>query len=136
MSEHRDQQITAALALRLVLLQLAVTLILSSALLVLVDGDDARVSAGSALAGGSIATLANAWFAFKVFNLGTMQDPVRVLRSFYWGEINKIIITGALFITAFVLIDPVNGAALIAVYFVVHMTPFVASMFIKNNTDT
>ena len=29
---------------------------------------------------------------------------------------------------AFVLLQPVDGAALIAVYFIVHMTPFMASM--------
>ena len=57
------------------------------------------------------------------------DEPVVVLRSFYWGEINKILLTGALFVAAFVLIRPVNGAALLAVYFLVYMTPLVVDYF-------
>jgi ATP synthase protein I len=115
----------------LVLWQLAVTLILS-AILLAVFSESGWTIAYSALTGGLIATLANGWFALKVFNPKRKDDAVVMLRSFYWGEINKLIFTGAMFIAAFVLIRPVNGAALIAVYFFVHMTPFVVNMFMKD----
>jgi ATP synthase protein I len=83
----------------------------------------------SALAGGLIATLANAWFAIKVFAGRKSEEPAVVLRSFYWGELNKILFTCAMFVAAFVLIRPVNAAALLAVYFFVHMTPAVVNVF-------
>ncbi len=125
------QQLTSRQAFGLVQSQLAVTVLLSIILLVLFD-DTGYTTAYSGLAGGLIATLANGWFALKVFNLKQKNDPLLMLRSFYWGEINKLVLTGALFVAAFVLLKPVNGAALIGVYFVVHMTPFVASIFYKN----
>ncbi len=127
--------LTARQAFRLVLVQLAVTL-LAAALLVVFSGSG-WVLAYSALTGGLIATLANGWFALKVFGrkrAGRNPDPVVLLRSLYWGEINKLIFTGAMFVAAFVLLKPVSGAALIAVYFLVHMTPFVASLFTKDST--
>lgn len=107
-----------------ILAQLAVTAIIFI-LLIFVDW----TAAYSALTGGLIASLTTAWFAIKVFGANEINEPVVVLRSFYWGEINKILLTGALFIAAFVLIRPVNGAALLAVYFLVYMTPLVVDYF-------
>jgi len=86
-------------------------------------------AAYSALAGGMIATLANAWFAYKVLGPGQSSEPATVLRGFYLGELNKILFTCAMFAAAFVLIRPVNAAALLAVYFFVHMTPAVVNVF-------
>lgn len=83
-------------------------------------------AAYSGFVGGMIATLANGWFALKVFSAGSKhqnRQPVAALRGFYWAELNKLIMTGASFIAAFVLMKPVNAAALLAVYFLVHMMP-------------
>jgi F0F1-type ATP synthase assembly protein I len=104
--------------------QLVVTAVISILLLVV---DWTAVYSG--LTGGLIATLTTAWFALKVLCNKCTDEPVVVLRSFYWGEINKILLTGALFVAAFVLIKPVNGAALLAVYFLVYMTPLVVDYF-------
>ena len=92
-----------------------------SALMILIN----VTAAYSALAGGLIATTTSTWFAVKVFTARQTNEPAVELRSFYWAEINKIILTGAMFIAAFVLIKPVNGAALLAVYFLVYITPVV-----------
>ena len=81
------------------------------------------VMAYSALAGGLIATIANAWFAYKVFRLSPDSAAVMMLASAYLGEIYKIVLTGALFICAFVLIKPISAATLLITYFVIHMTP-------------
>ena len=102
---------------------MAVNLVLSGCLLF-----HSGVAAYSGLVGGMIAILATAWFALKVFGVKLNQDPVRVLRTLYLGEINKILITVSLFIAAFVLIRPVNAAALVAVYFVVYLTPFIVNV--------
>jgi len=85
-------------------------------------------TAYSALAGGLIATVTSAWFAVKVFTARQTNEPAVELRSFYWAEINKIVLTGAMFIAVFVLIKPVNGAALLAVYFLVYITPVVVDV--------
>jgi len=104
--------------------QLAVTAVLSILLLVV-----GWTAAYSGLTGGLIASVTTAWFALKVLGNKGKEDPVVVLTSFYLGEMNKIILTGALFVAAFVLIRPVNGAALLAVYFLVYMTPLVVDYF-------
>ena len=85
------------------------------------------VMAYSALTGGLIATIASAWFAYKVFRVSPDSAAQTMLASAYMGEIYKIILTGALFICAFVLIKPVSAAALLITYFVIHMTPAMVS---------
>ncbi len=104
--------------------QLVLTIVLAS-LWYLYD----FTAAYSALTGGLIATLASSWFAYKVFTNRHVNEPVLALRAMYWGEINKIIFTGAMFVAAFVLIKPVNGAALLAVYFLVHISPVAVDYF-------
>jgi len=100
--------------------QLILTAVLSASLVFV-----SVTAAYSALAGGLIAIIASTWFALKVFTARRTNEPAVELRSFYWAEINKIILTGAMFVAVFVLIKPVNGAALLAVYFLVYITPVV-----------
>jgi len=109
---------------RFVLAQLLTTLVLS-AILLFFD----CVVAYSSLAGGLIATLANAWFAIKVFRVEPTVVPETLLTTFYVGEIYKFILTGALFVIAFVLIKPLSVVALLITYFIVHMTPAVLNVF-------
>ncbi len=103
--------------------QLILTIVMS-ALLLLVS----MTAAYSALTGGLIAIVTSTWFALKVFAARHTDEPAVELRSFYWAEINKIVLTGAMFVAVFVLIKPVNGAALLAVYFLVYITPLVVDV--------
>lgn len=103
--------------------QLILTVVVSSLLLLVSNS-----AAYSALAGGLIATLTSGWFALKVFAGRKTKQAADELRSFYWAEINKIVMTGAMFIAVFVLIRPVNGAALLAVYFLVYIAPAVVDV--------
>ena len=121
--------VTSKQAIRFIIAQLAVSVLLSALLLFF-----NWTAAYSGLVGGMIATLATAWFAVKVFGVKLNQDAVNIVRTLYLGEINKILITVSLFIAAFVLIRPVNAAALIAVYFFVYLTPFVISVFFDDET--
>lgn len=114
-------------AKRFVLTQLLVTIILS----VLLLGFSA-VTAYSALTGGLIATIGNAWFALKVFKTEPTVAAGTLLATFYVGEIIKIILTGAMFILAFVLIKPISVLALLVTYFLIHMTPAVQNAFGKH----
>ena len=122
MSIESINRSTARQARGFIFAQLATTLILSAILLGW-NWPGGWTAAYSALTGGMIATLANAWFALKVLGGKQPEDAAAVLRGFYWGELNKILFTCAMFVAAFVLIRPVNAAALLAVYFFVHMTP-------------
>ena len=85
------------------------------------------VVAYSALTGGLIATIATAWFAYKVFRVTPDSAAVTMLASAYMGEMYKIILTGALFLCAFVLVKPISAVALLITYFVIHMTPAMVS---------
>ena len=85
------------------------------------------VKAYSALTGGLIATIASAWFAYKVFRVSPVSAAETMLASAYMGEIYKIVLTGALFLCAFVLIKPISALALLITYFVIHMTPALVS---------
>jgi F0F1-type ATP synthase assembly protein I len=49
-----------------------------------------------------------------VFTGKRMDEPAVFLRTFYWGEFNKVILTAALVIVAFVYIKPGNAAAQLA----------------------
>jgi ATP synthase protein I len=118
-TQHRQSKRQAIIYIRS---QLILTIAISTILLFL-----DVVMAYSALTGGLIATIASAWFAYKVFRVSPDNAAQTMLASAYVGEIYKIILTGALFICAFVLIKPVSAAALLITYFVIHMTPAMVS---------
>ena len=107
-----------------ILAQLILTIVLSVLLLIY-----NFTAAYSALAGGLIATMANAWFALKVFRVKSKATPETLLATFYVGEIFKFVLTGALFVMVFVLVKPLNVVALLGIYFLIHMTPAVMNVF-------
>lgn len=126
-------------SIRFVIAQFIISVVLATVLF-LYD----FTAAYSGLVGGMIATLANGWFALKVFTANSRQ-PAQMLRSFYWAEINKLFIIGSLFIAVFVMLEPLNAAALLAAYFLVHMVPAVLAAihasrhrdtYIKNNEES
>lgn len=114
-------------ALSFIVAQFITTFVLSAALWIF----DFTV-AYSALAGGLIATVANAWFAVKVFRVKSIETAETLLATFYVGEIYRFIFTGAMFIMAFVLIKPISVIALLVTYFLIHMTPAVVNAFAKD----
>ena len=116
---------------RFITVQLLTTLVLSAILLIF-----NCVVAYSSLVGGLIATLANAWLAIKVFHLEPTVTAETLLTTFYVGEIYKFIFTGAMFIMAFVLIKPLNVAALLITYFLIHMTPVLVNVFSKQTFNS
>ncbi len=133
MQQDQPEQKQQNQALRFIVAQFLVTLVVTVALL-MVD----YTIAYSALVGGLIAALANAWFALKVFRCsssaglseaGSNQTAETILATFYVGEIYKFLFTGAMFIMAFVLIKPISVIALLITYFLVHMTPAVVNVF-------
>ncbi len=125
-SEQMNRRLKASKkqARRFISAQLIVTLVLSFLFL----GYN-WIACYSALTGGLIATLANAWFALKVFSINRVDKPAALLTAFYVGEIYRFLLTGSLFVMVFVLIKPVNIVVFITIYFLVHMTPAVVNTF-------
>ncbi len=119
------------LASRFIIAQLITTLALSAALLI-ID----YTMAYSALAGGMIATLANGWFALKVFRVKPNETAETLLATFYTGEIYKFVFTGAMFVIVFVVIETLNVVAFLGLYFLIHMTPAVVNVLSKETFDT
>ena len=114
---------------RVIWIQLLVTLLVSGLLLVF-DG----VLAGSSLAGGFIAILGHAYFAWKVFGRKQEARPEQILATYYLAEVGKIILTGMLFIGAIVMIKPLSFVTLLGVYLFNYMIPWLASYFLDDDS--
>ena len=119
---ERQNELSKKQALSYIKVQIALTA--ATALLYFYD----NVVAYSALAGGLIATTANAWFTYKVFRVGPASAAQAMLASVYVGEVYKIVLTSALFICAFLLIKPINAFALLISYFFIHISPIVVNL--------
>jgi ATP synthase protein I len=128
---ERQNQASRQQAFRFVLTQLLLTIVLS-AILLFFD----YVVAYSAFVGGLIATLANTWFAIKVFRVKSTVAAETLLATFYVGEIYKFVFTGAMFVMAFVLIKPLSIVALLLTYFLIHMTPAVQNAFGRDSISS
>lgn len=128
--EHLNQA-SRRQVLRFVIAQLLATFVLSVIMLIF-----DCVVAYSSLVGGLIATLANAWFAIKVFRVKTTVTAETLLTTFYVGEVYKFILTGVMFIVAFVLIKPISVVALLVTYFLIHMTPALVNVVSNKHLTT
>lgn len=84
---------------RILYLQALTILVVSSLTLALTGTQGAK----SALFGGLIGFLPNAYFAVKFGRLDPRKNAQQVVRSFYFGETIKLIITALLFVLVFQL---------------------------------
>ena len=107
---------------RISLVQLGLSALM--ALLFLLRGQDAAISA---LAGGLICAIPNAYFVYKAFLHTGARQADAVLISFYQGGMWKMILTGVGFATAFKLIQPLDVFALFFTFVVVQCTNFFVS---------
>ncbi|WP_428606557.1 ATP synthase subunit I [Sedimenticola sp.] len=109
-------------AYRTVLAQLVTTLTAALLLLMVAGG----VYAYSGLAGGLIATLANAFFALRIFVRYAAQEPGKLLARFYGAEILKLVLTGLLFAGVILWIKPLSVGALFGIFLLVQLMPIAA----------
>lgn len=103
--------------------QVALTLILSVGLMFF-----GVVVAYSALVGGAIATVANAYFAKRVFADYRAQKPGKLVAQIYSAEITKLILVGALFAAAVTWIEPLSAGALFSLFLIVHLIPLLLAL--------
>jgi len=92
--------------------------------LFLLRGQDAAISA---LAGGLICAIPNAYFIHKAFKYSGAQQVSYVLRSFYQGGTWKMVLTAIGFAAAYKLIHPLDFLALFSAFVAVQAVNFFAS---------
>lgn len=114
---------------RILLIQLLATIAISALLLVF-----DQLYFWSALTGGLIATLANAYVAWKVFFKQQEEKPEKILASYYGAEVSKIILTVMLFSAAIVMIKPLSIITLLSVYFFNQFVPALVSYFLPDDS--
>jgi ATP synthase protein I len=91
------------------------------------------VAGYSGLLGGSIALMANVYFAFKAFRYFGARSAKAIVQSLWAGEMGKQILAAALFALVFVGVKPLQPAALFAGYLLVLVAGASALLLMKNN---
>lgn len=86
---------------------------------------------GGALLGGLIAILPNLYFALKAFRYFGAQSAVAVTLSLWTGEMGKYMLTAALFVLVFLVIKPLDIAALFISYFLVLIVSSFGLLLVK-----
>ncbi|WP_256930801.1 F0F1 ATP synthase subunit I [Pseudomonas sp. ABC1] len=86
----------------------------------------------SVLLGGSIALLANVYFAYKAFRYFGARSTGAIIQSFWSGEMGKQILAAALFALVFVGVRPLEPLALFAGYLLV-LGVGAGALLLKNN---
>ena len=107
---------------RITLIQLGLSVLI--ALLYMLKSQDAAISA---LAGGMISAVPNAYFIHRAFKYSGARQIDNVLRSLYQGVTWKIVLTAIGFAAAFKLINPVDFMALFSAFIAVQATSVFAS---------
>jgi len=102
---------------RVIWLQLAATFIV--AVISLTVG---KVHAYSALLGGLICALPTWYFARKTFAHSGARAARQIVNAFYRGEAIKLVLTAVLFALVYLLVKPLEPAAMLIAFILVQMT--------------
>ncbi len=103
-------------AYRIVILQL--TLALISACVAWIHSD---VAAKSALLGGLVCAVPNAYFIWRAFRYSGARSAPKIVQSFYQGETWKFLLTALGFMVIFLRVEPLNVLALFAGFITVQL---------------
>jgi ATP synthase protein I len=124
LNAQTDISINKAAAYRLIGLQLVLTVLISSLLLVFIS----YAQAYSAFLGGMAYILPNAYFVRYAFMNAGREPPRLVLRQFYIGEAGKLVLTGLIFAACFLWVEPLHVMTLFMIYIamiIIQMAGFV-----------
>ncbi|ARU59603.1 MAG: F0F1 ATP synthase subunit I [Pseudomonadales bacterium] len=102
---------------RVIIVQVIVVAVVSLAF-----GFRGEVSFYSAVLGGCIFVIPNAYFAFKAFAHNGARAAQQIVKAFYTGEAVKLILTAVAFTMVFVLVKPLDVFALFLTFFISLMT--------------
>jgi len=109
------------------LAQLAVILLAAAALF----GWRGTVSGYSGLCGGLIAWLPNLYFAHKAFRFSGARAAQAIVRSFYAGEMGKMILTAVLFALTFAGVKPLDAPAVFGVFLLTQAVSWFAPLLMR-----
>lgn len=127
--EYVNKQLSKRGIVRLWLMQLSVTLAFA-ALCALYSAN----AAISAMLGGIVCIVPNAYFAMKLFKYQGARSAKQIVNSFYKGEALKMILSVILFTAVFVLFK-VTPPAFFASYIMILMTHWFAPLIIVNKQN-
>ncbi|MCK5892844.1 MAG: F0F1 ATP synthase subunit I [Endozoicomonadaceae bacterium] len=125
-----ERGIPKSLVYRVILVQMAVTAIMALGLLV-VD----RIMAMSALLGGLICLLPNAWLVRKTFAFAGAQSAQRIVNSFYQGEAGKFLLTFCGFALVFAWVRPLHPLILMSAFVVVQAVNWFAPVILNSRVS-
>jgi ATP synthase protein I len=91
-------------------------------------------AASSALLGGMVCIVPNAYFASKLFKYQGARSAKKIVNSFYKGEALKIVISVFLF-TAVFLLFKITPLAFFGAYIMILMTHWFAPLIIVNKQN-
>ena len=80
-----------------------------------------KTHAWSGLIGGMIAALANGFFAFRAFAHYRAQEPERIARRMLGAELQKLLLTGLMFLLAIRYISSLSMGTLLGGYLIVQV---------------
>ncbi|MGL5741917.1 MAG: ATP synthase subunit I [Legionella sp.] len=125
-----NKQLSKRGIVRLWLVQLGVTLIIATVSAIALNAN----AAISALLGGMVCFVPNAYFAIKLFKYEGARSARQIVNSFYKGEALKIVISVFLF-TAVFLLFKITPLVFFASYIMILMTHWFAPLIIVNKQN-
>ncbi|MNF58939.1 F0F1 ATP synthase subunit I [compost metagenome] len=89
------------------------------------------VAGYSGLCGGFIALLPNVYFARKAFRFSGARAAQAIVRSFYAGEMGKMILTAVLFALTFAGVKPLDALAVFGVFLLTQSVSWFAPLLMR-----
>lgn len=89
------------------------------------------VAGYSGLCGGLIAWLPNVYFARKAFRFSGARAAQAIVRSFYAGEMGKMILTAVLFALTFAGVKPLEALAVFGVFLLTQLVNWFAPLLMR-----
>lgn len=90
-----------------------------------------KVAGYSGLCGGLIAWLPNLYFAHKAFRYSGARAAQAIVRSFYAGEMGKLILTAVLFALTFAGVKPLEAPALFGAFLLTQSVSWFAPLLMR-----
>ncbi len=92
--------------------------------------------AWSGVTGGLIAALANGYFAYRSFTHYRAQEPERIAQRMLGAEIQKLLLTGLMFVVAIIYISPLSMGALLGSYLFVQLVVPLAVLIFQDKQQS
>ncbi len=111
---------------RVIAVQGIVTILLSAVLMM-----HGATTAYSALLGGLICLIPNAYLVFRAFSVSGARAAKSIVREFYRGEAGKFVLTCCGFALVFALVRPLNVAVLFSAFMLVQAVHWFSPLLLK-----